>query len=141
MGDHLVHLCCMLSQNIVQKTFLLLMMHDRINDLLITRSSSTVIIHLSHHGSYQSIRKSFTFKFYPHIRPPTQRSTIQHSSYNTIGIDLELIVNARNRLLSIISFISLPGKLSSISVLLIYHVCTNVLRVSSLHQELEESQL
>ena len=56
-------------------------------DLLITRSSSTVITHLSHHESYQSDHKSFTFKFFPHIRPTTQRSTIQYRSYNTIDVD------------------------------------------------------
>ena len=32
-------------------------------DLLITRSSSTVVTHLSHHESYQSDHKSFTFKY------------------------------------------------------------------------------
>ena len=56
-------------------------------DLLITRSSSTVITHLSHHESYQSDHKSFIFKFFPHIRPTTQRSTIQYRSYNTIDVD------------------------------------------------------
>ena len=56
-------------------------------DLLITRSSSTVVTHLSHHESYQSDHKSFTFKFYPHIRPATQRSTIQYRSYNTIDVE------------------------------------------------------
>ena len=56
-------------------------------DLLITRSSSTVITHLSHHESYQSDHKSFTFKFFPNIRPTTQRSTIQYRSYNTIDVD------------------------------------------------------
>ena len=56
-------------------------------DLLITRSSSTVITHLSHHESYQSDHKSFTFKFFPHIRPSTERTTIQYCSYNTIDVD------------------------------------------------------
>ena len=56
-------------------------------DLLITRSSSTVITHLSQHESYQSDHKSFTFKFFPHIRPTTERTTIQYRSYNTIDVD------------------------------------------------------
>ena len=56
-------------------------------DLLITRSSSTVVTHLSHHESYQSDHKSFTFKFFPHIRPTTQRSTIQYRSYNTTDVE------------------------------------------------------
>ena len=56
-------------------------------DLLITRSSSTVITHLSQHESYQSDHKSFTFKFFPHIRPTTERTTIQSRSYNTIDVD------------------------------------------------------
>ena len=56
-------------------------------DLLITRSSSTVITHLSHHESYQSNHKSFTFKFFPHIRPSTEWTTIQYRSYNTIDVD------------------------------------------------------
>ena len=47
-------------------------------DLLITRSSSTFVTHLSQHESYQSDHKSFTFKFYPHTRPPTERTP-----YNT----------------------------------------------------------
>ena len=56
-------------------------------DLLITRSSSTVVTHLSQHESYQSNHKSFTFKFFPHIRPPTERTTIQYRSYKTIDVD------------------------------------------------------
>ena len=56
-------------------------------DLLITRSSSTVITHLSQHESYQSDHKSFTFKFFPHIRTTTERTTIQYRSYNTIDVD------------------------------------------------------
>ena len=40
-------------------------------DLLIARSSSTVITHLSLHESYQFDHKSFTFKFFQHIRPTT----------------------------------------------------------------------
>ena len=55
-------------------------------DLLITRSSSTVITHLSQHESYQSDHKSFTFKFFPHIRPTTERTTIQYCSYHTIDV-------------------------------------------------------
>ena len=31
--------------------------------------------------------KSFTFKFFPHIRPTTKRTTIQYRSYNTIDVD------------------------------------------------------
>ena len=45
-------------------------------DLLITRTSSDIITHLPHHESYQSDHKSFTFKFFLHIRPTTQRSVI-----------------------------------------------------------------
>ena len=56
-------------------------------DLLITRSSSTVITHLSQHESCQSDHKSFTFKFFPHIRPTTERTTIQYRFYNTIDVD------------------------------------------------------
>ena len=47
-------------------------------DLLIKRTSSDIITHLSHHESYKSDHKSFTFKFFSHIRPTTQRS-ICHS--------------------------------------------------------------
>ena len=60
--------------------------HGHTLDLLITRSSSTVITH-SQHESYQSYHKSFTFKFFPHIRPTTERTTIQYRSYNTIDVD------------------------------------------------------
>ena len=56
-------------------------------DLLIARSSSTVITHLAQHESYQSDHKSFTFKFFPHICPTTERTTIQYRSYNTIDVD------------------------------------------------------
>ena len=41
-------------------------------DLLITRTSSDIIPHLSHHKSYQSDLKSFTLKFF-----------FTHSSYNS----------------------------------------------------------
>ena len=50
-------------------------------------SSSTFVTHLSQHESYQSDHKSFTFKFYPHTRPPTERTTIQYCSYKTIDVD------------------------------------------------------
>ena len=56
-------------------------------DLLITRTSSDIITHLSHHESYQSDHKSFTFKFFSHIRPTTQRSVIHYRSFKTIDID------------------------------------------------------
>ena len=56
-------------------------------DLLITRTSSDIITHLSHHESYQSDHKSFTFKFFSHIRPSTQRTVIQYRSFKTIDID------------------------------------------------------
>ena len=42
---------------------------------------------ISQHESYQSDHKSFTFKFFPHIRPTTERTTIQYRSYNTIDVD------------------------------------------------------
>ena len=44
-------------------------------------------LHFSQHESYQSDHKSFTFKFFPHIRPTTERTTIQYRSYNTIDVD------------------------------------------------------
>ena len=56
-------------------------------DLLITRTSSDIITHLSHHESYQSDHKSFTFKFFSHIHPTTQRSVIHYRSFKTIDID------------------------------------------------------
>ena len=55
-------------------------------DLLITRTSSDIITHLSHHESYQSDHKSFTFKFFSHIRPTTQRSVIHYRSFRAIDI-------------------------------------------------------
>ena len=36
---------------------------------------------------YQSDHKSFTFKFFSHIRPTTQRRVIQYRSFKTIDID------------------------------------------------------
>ena len=63
--------------------------------LLITQSSSTLIKHLSYHESYQSDHKSFTLKFFSHIRPSTERTTIQYRSYNTIDVE-----NFKNDILS-----------------------------------------
>ena len=54
-------------------------------DLLITRTSSD-ITHLSHHESYQSDNNFFTFKFFSHIRPTTQRSVMQYRSFKSIDI-------------------------------------------------------
>ena len=43
--------------------------------------------YLSHHESYQSDHKSFTFKFFSHIRPTIQCTVIQYRSFKTINID------------------------------------------------------
>ena len=47
----------------------------------------SVTLQLHYMNLYQSDHKSFTFKFFPHIRPTTQRSTIQYRSYNTIDVE------------------------------------------------------
>ena len=73
--------------------------HFPTHDLLITRTSSDIITHLSHHESYQSDHKSFTFKFFSHIRPTTQRSVIKYRSFKSIDID-----NFKSDILSLLLF-------------------------------------
>ena len=57
-------------------------------DLLITRTSSDIITHLSHHEYYQSDHTSFAFKFFSHISPTTQRTVIQYRSFKPLTLTI-----------------------------------------------------
>ena len=86
--QHLTNFLAFLTTSISNSTYIFPTHDDgHTLDLLITRTSSDIITHLSHHESYQSDHKSFTFKFFSHIRPTTQRSVIHYRSFKTINID------------------------------------------------------
>ena len=89
--QHLTNFLAFLTTSISNSTYIFLYSWWRpvghTLDLLITRTSSDIITHLSHHESYQSDHKSFTFKFFSHIRLTTQRSVIHYRSFKTIDID------------------------------------------------------
>mgnify|MGYP003547058831 FL=1 len=61
--------------------------HGHSIDLVITRSSSSLINNLSHHDTYLTDHEAVTFKFSSHDRPLTQRTTIHYRSTKNIDLD------------------------------------------------------
>ena len=60
--------------------------HGHSIDLVITRSSSTVIKNLSHHDTHLTDHEAVTFKFSPHTRPITKRTVIHFRSFKDFNL-------------------------------------------------------